>query len=66
MSEENIPRNPAQAIVPCLFTIALYLLWYNWKSPESTAGIFMGVCFIGLTWLVYMGAFYSGEGSILH
>ncbi len=66
MSEENIPRNPAQAIVPCLFMIALYLLWYNWKSPENTAAIFMGVGFIGLTWLVYMGASYSGEGSKLH
>ena len=66
MSEENIPRNPAQAIVPCLFMIALYLLWYNWKSPENAAAIFMGVGFIGLTWLVYMGASYSGEGSKLH
>ncbi|MEC7712840.1 MAG: preprotein translocase subunit SecY, partial [Candidatus Thermoplasmatota archaeon] len=66
MAEENIPRNPQQAILPCLFMIFLYLLWYNWKSPESTAATFMGIGTIGITWLVYMGASYSGEGSKLH
>ena len=66
MAEENIPRNPAQAILPCLFMIFLYVLWYNWKSPETTAATFMGLGTIGITWLVYMGASYSGEGSKLH
>jgi preprotein translocase subunit SecY len=46
--------------------ILLYVLWYNWKSPETVAGTLMGVGFVVLTWLVYMGASYSGEGSKLH
>ena len=66
MAEEEIPRNPAQAIMPCLSMIFLYLLWYNWKSPESVSATLMGVGTIGITWLVYMGASYSGEGSKLH
>ena len=66
MAEENIPRNPAQAIVPCLSMIFLYALWFNWKSPESVSATLMGVGTIGITWLVYMGASYSGEGSKLH
>ena len=59
MAEEEIPRNPAQAIMPCLSMIFLYLLWYNWKSPESVSATLMGVGTIGITWLVYMGASYS-------
>ena len=66
MAEEEIPRNPAQAIMPCLSMIFLYLLWYNWKSPESVSATLMGIGTIGITWLVYMGASYSGEGSKLH
>ena len=66
MAEENIPRNPSQALVPCLFMIVLYALWYNWKDPESVSATLMGVGFIIVTWLVYMGSSYSGEGSKLH
>ena len=66
MAENDIPRNPRQALGPCLFMILLYVLWYNWKSPETVAGTLMGVGFVVLTWLVYMGASYSGEGSKLH
>ena len=46
--------------------ILLFVLWYNWKSPETVAATLMGVGFVVLTWLVYMGASYSGEGSKLH
>ena len=66
MAEDTIPRNPAQALVPCLFTIVLYALWYNWKDPQTEAATLMGIGFIVLTWLVYMGSSYSGEGSKLH
>jgi preprotein translocase subunit SecY len=66
MAEDSIPRNPRQALFPCLFMILLFVLWYNWKSPETVAGALMGVGFVVLTWLVYMGASYSGEGSKLH
>ncbi|OIR21812.1 MAG: preprotein translocase subunit SecY [Marine Group III euryarchaeote CG-Epi2] len=66
MAENDIPRNPRQALGPCLFMILLYVLWYNWKSPETVAGTLMGAGFIVLTWLVYMGSSYSGEGSKLH
>ena len=66
MSEDTIPRNPAQAIGPCGFMLLLYVLWYNWKSPETEAAVLMGVGMTGVTWLVYMGASYSGEGSKLH
>ena len=66
MAENDIPRNPRQALGPCLFMILLYVLWYNWKSPETVAGTLMGLGFVVLTWLVYMGASYSGEGSKLH
>ena len=66
MAEDTIPRNPAQALVPCLFTIVLYALWYNWKDPQTEAATLMGLGFIVLTWLVYMGSSYSGEGSKLH
>ena len=43
MAEEDIPRNPAQAIWPCLFMIFLYALWYNWKGPETEAAALMGI-----------------------
>ena len=43
MAEENIPRNPSQALVPCLFMIVLYALWYNWKEPETEAATLMGI-----------------------
>ena len=66
MAENDIPRNPRQALGPCLFMILLFVLWYNWKSPETVAGTLMGLGFVVLTWLVYMGASYSGEGSKLH
>ncbi|MDG1543901.1 MAG: preprotein translocase subunit SecY [archaeon] len=66
MAENDIPRNPRQALGPCLFMILLYVLWYNWKSPETVAATLMGAGFIVLTWLVYMGSSYSGEGSKLH
>jgi len=66
MSEDTIPRNPAQAIGPCGFMLLLYVLWYNWKSPETEAAVLMGVGMTVVTWLVYMGASYSGEGSKLH
>ena len=66
MAEDDIPRNPRQALGPCLFMILLFVLWYNWKSPETVAGTLMGLGFVVLTWLVYMGASYSGEGSKLH
>tara|TARA_B110000438_G_scaffold101170_1_gene100078 strand:+ start:8790 stop:10499 length:1710 start_codon:yes stop_codon:yes gene_type:complete len=66
MAENDIPRNPRQALIPCLSMILLYVLWYNWKSPETVAGTLMGLGFIVLTWLVYMGSSYSGEGSKLH
>ena len=66
MAEDDIPRNPRQALIPCLFMILLFVLWYNWKSPETVAGTLMGLGFVVLTWLVYMGASYSGEGSKLH
>jgi preprotein translocase subunit SecY len=66
MAENDIPRNPRQALGPCLFMILLFVLWYNWKSPETVAGSLMGLGFVVLTWLVYMGASYSGEGSKLH
>ncbi|MEC7686807.1 MAG: preprotein translocase subunit SecY, partial [Candidatus Thermoplasmatota archaeon] len=66
MAEENIPRNPSQALVPCLFMIVLYALWYNWKEPETEAATLMGIGFVVITWLVYMGSSYSGEGSKLH
>ena len=66
MAETDIPRNPTQAIGPCLFMIILYALWYNWKGPETEAATLMGAGFIVLTWLVYMGTSYSGEGSKLH
>jgi preprotein translocase subunit SecY len=66
MAENDIPRNPRQALGPCLFMILLFVLWYNWKSPETVAGALMGLGFVVLTWLVYMGASYSGEGSKLH
>lgn len=66
MAENDIPRNPRQALGPCLFMILLYVLWYNWKSPETVASTLMGAGFIVLTWLVYMGSSYSGEGSKLH
>ena len=66
MTENNIPRNPAQAIGPCLFLILLFGLWYNWKSPETEAAILMGIGFAIVTWIVYMGSSYSGEGSKLH
>ena len=56
MAEDTIPRNPAQALVPCLFTIVLYALWYNWKDPQTEAATLMGLGFIVLTWLVYMGS----------
>jgi preprotein translocase subunit SecY len=66
MAETDIPRNPAQALVPCLFMIVLFALWYNWKDPETEAATLMAVGFVVLTWLVYMGSSYSGEGSKLH
>ncbi len=66
MSEDTIPRNPAQAIGPCGFMLLLYVLWYNWKSPETEAAVLMVVGMTVVTWLVYMGASYSGEGSKLH
>ena len=44
----------------------LYALWYNWKDPETEAAVLMGVGMIFVTWLVYMGSSYSGEGSKLH
>ena len=66
MAEDTIPRNPAQALVPFLFMIVLYALWFNWKDPENEAATLMGGGFIVLTWLVYMGSSYSGEGSKLH
>jgi len=66
MAENDIPRNPRQALIPCLSMILLYVLWYNWKSPETVAGTLMGLGFIVLTWLMYMGSSYSGEGSKLH
>ncbi len=66
MAETDIPRNPRQAIGPCLFMIILYALWYNWKDPEIEAASLMGIGFVIITWLVYMGASYSGEGSKLH
>ena len=66
MAETDIPRNPIQAIGPCLFMIILYALWYNWKDPEIEAASLMGFGFIIITWLVYMGSSYSGEGSKLH
>ena len=66
MAENDIPRNPIQALGPCLFMILLYALWYNWKGPETEAATLMGAGFIVLTWLVYMGSSYSGEGSKLH
>jgi preprotein translocase subunit SecY len=66
MAETDIPRNPTQAIGPCLFIIILYALWYNWKDPETIAASLMGTGFVIMTWLVYMGASYSGEGSKLH
>ena len=66
MAEDTIPRNPAQALVPCLFMIVLYALWFYWKDPENEAATLMGGGFIVLTWLVYMGSSYSGEGSKLH
>ena len=52
MAEEDIPRNPAQAIGPCLFMIFLYALWYNWKGPETEAAALMGIGMLGITWLV--------------
>ena len=66
MAEDKIPRNPAQAIGPCGFMVLLYALWYNWKDPETEAAILMGAGMIFVTWLVYMGSSYSGEGSKLH
>ena len=66
MAETDIPRNPIQAIGPCLFMIILYALWYNWKDPETEAASLMGIGFVIITWLVYMGSSYSGEGSKLH
>ena len=66
MSEDNIPRNPAQAIGPCGFMLLMYVLWYNWKSPATEAAALMAVGMAIVTWLVYMGASYSGEGSKLH
>ena len=66
MAENDIPRNPAQALVPCLFMIVLFALWYNWKNPETEAATLMAGGFVVLTWLVYMGSSYSGEGSKLH
>ena len=66
MAENDIPRNPRQALIPCLSMILLYVLWYNWKSPETVAGTLMVLGFIVLTWLMYMGSSYSGEGSKLH
>ena len=66
MSDDTIPRNPVQAIGPCGFMVLLYLLWYNWKSPTTEAAVLMGVGMTVITWLVYMGASYSGEGSKLH
>ena len=66
MAETDIPRNPRQAIGPCLFMIILYALWYNWKDPETVASSLMGIGFVIITWLVYMGSSYSGEGSKLH
>ena len=66
MAETDIPRNPRQAIGPCLFMIILYALWYNWKDPEIEAASLMGIGFVIITWLVYMGSSYSGEGSKLH
>jgi len=64
--EDSIPRNPIQAIGPCGFMVLLFLLWYNWKSPGKEAAALMGVSVMIVTWLVYMGASYSGEGSKLH
>ena len=64
--EDSIPRNPIQAIGPCGFMVLLFLLWYNWKSPGKEAAALMGVSVMVITWLVYMGASYSGEGSKLH
>ena len=46
--------------------VLLYALWYNWKDPETEAAILMGAGMIFVTWLVYMGSSYSGEGSKLH
>ena len=46
--------------------VLLFLLWYNWKSPGKEAAALMGVSVMVITWLVYMGASYSGEGSKLH
>ena len=66
MSEDTIPRNPAQAIGPCGFMLLMYVLWYNWKSPATEAAALMAVGMAIVTWLVYMGASYSGEGSKLH
>ena len=60
MSEDTIPRNPAQAIGPCGFMLLMYVLWYNWKSPETEAATLMAVGMAVVTWLVYMGASYSG------
>jgi len=64
--EDSIPRNPIQAIGPCGFMVLLFLLWYNWKSPGKEAAALMGVSVMVITWLVYMGASYSGKGSKLH
>ena len=66
VAEDNIPRNPAQAIGPCGFMVLLYALWYNWKGPGEEAAALMGVGVMIIIGLVYMGASYSGEGSKLH
>ena len=46
--------------------VLLYALWYNWKEPGNEAALLMGVGVVIVTWLVYLGASYSGEGSKLH
>ncbi len=66
MAEDSIPRNPSQAIGSCGFMVLLYALWYNWKEPGNEAALLMGVGVVIVTWLVYLGASYSGEGSKLH
>ena len=66
MAEEVIPRNPSQAIGPCLFMVLLYFLWYRWRSPSDEAAVLMAIGIAIMTWLIYMGASYSGEGSKLH
>ena len=65
MAEEDIPRNPF-AGTPALLVYDRAIRYGIIGKNLKLSATLMGIGTIGITWLVYMGASYSGEGSKLH